>query len=111
MAPFAPMAVKSRLLTSGGRMVGEVSIMTMRFKLFGTVFMVLAMVVQNAGMRPFGNFADVFIGLGAFLVLAVIIMWPNPGRTDRIDRAVDGRSWADKIEFDRPDPAHDRSET
>lgn len=74
--------------------------MPLRMKLFGSLFVVLMMVSINDEMRFFNNVADVFIGLGLFLVIAVIIMWPNPSRAERIDRALEGKTWADRIKIE-----------
>ena len=74
--------------------------MTLRFKLFGAFFVVLMLVSLNGEMRMFGHVGDLFLGLLVFFVLGVIIMWPHPERADRIDRAVDGASWADRVEIE-----------
>ena len=76
--------------------------MGLRFKLLSAVFLVALLASSDHGFRPFGNVLDVFFALFILLVLSALALWPNSSRADRVDRAINGSSWADRIEFDTP---------
>ncbi|MEW5964182.1 MAG: hypothetical protein AB1749_11530 [Pseudomonadota bacterium] len=73
--------------------------MPIRFKVLAVVFCLLILIANDSVMRPFDNIVDVFVALGSLLVLSAIALWPNPSRADRVDRAMTGESWADRIDF------------
>lgn len=75
--------------------------MNLRFKVLSAAFLVLLMLANNTEMRPFDSVYDVFVGLIALLLLSIIALWPNSSRTDRVDRAMSGDSWADRIDIER----------
>lgn len=75
--------------------------MPLRFKVLAIAFGLMVLIANDAVMRPFDNVVDVFVALGSLLVLSMIALWPNPSRVDRVDRAMSGETWADRIEFDR----------
>ena len=75
--------------------------MGLRFKfLAGAYLLLLLVVANNNGALPFGNIGDVFVGLGSLLVFAVIGLWPTLNSADRVDRAMSGTNWADRVDFD-----------
>jgi Flp pilus assembly protein protease CpaA len=71
----------------------------MRFKLLAAVYLLL-LICLSSDMAP-RDVSDVFIALASLLVFAVIALWPNSSRADRVDRAMTGESWADRIEFEK----------
>lgn len=75
--------------------------MGLRFKILSALYLVLILLASSNEMRLFGGIMDVFAGLGALLILAVIALWPNASRADRVDRALDGSSWADRIDIEK----------
>ena len=75
--------------------------MPLRFKVLAIVFGLMLLLANHEQMRPFDNVVDAFIGLGSLLVLSIIALWPNPSRADRVDRALSGESWADRIRFEK----------
>lgn len=76
--------------------------MGLRFKLLSAVFLIAMLASSDNGMRPFGNVLDVFFALFVLVVLSALALWPNSSSADRVDRAINGSSWADRIEFDTP---------
>lgn len=76
--------------------------MGMRFKFLAAVYLLLMLIAYNTNeLRPFGNVGDVFVGLASLLVFVIIGLWPNSSRGDRVDRAMAGSNWSDRIDFDR----------
>ncbi len=74
--------------------------MGLRFKLLAALYVVLILAGHDKEFALSGSVLDVFIWLGALLVLSVVALWPNTARTDRVDREIDGRSWADRIDIE-----------
>ncbi len=74
--------------------------MGLRFRILSALYLVIILIGTNSEMRLFGGVLDVFIGLAALLILSIIALWPNASRADRIDRAVDGEHWADRIDYE-----------
>ncbi|MGQ0671878.1 MAG: hypothetical protein ACT4N2_03210 [Hyphomicrobium sp.] len=75
--------------------------MGMRFKFLSAVYLVLMLVSYHTDANPIDGVSEVFVGLASLLVLSVIALWPNSERADRVDRAMSGSSWADRIDFDK----------
>jgi hypothetical protein len=75
--------------------------MGLRFRILAALYLVMILLASNSEMRMFGGIMDVFAGLGALIILAVIALWPNASRADRVDRALDGSSWADRIDIEK----------
>ncbi len=75
--------------------------MGLRFKILSALYLIGLLYASDAGGTFAGGITDVFIALGGLLILSVIALWPNASRADRIDRAVDGSSWADRIDVER----------
>lgn len=74
--------------------------MPLRFKLMTAIFALLMLTATDSANRPFDGVLDVFVGLAVLLVLALASVVPNWSRNDRVDRAVDGGSWADRIDVE-----------
>lgn len=75
--------------------------MGLRFKVLSAAFFILLLVANDTAMRPFDSVLDVFTGLGALLILSIIAIWPNSSRADRVDRAMSGSNWADRIDIEK----------
>ncbi|MEQ1711669.1 MAG: hypothetical protein ABL908_09730 [Hyphomicrobium sp.] len=74
--------------------------MPLRFKLMSALFVLLMLMATDSNNRPFDDVLDVFAGLAVFLVMALASIMPNWNRTDRVDRSLDGGSWADRIDVE-----------
>jgi len=74
--------------------------MPLRFKLMSALFVLMMLIATDNNHRLFDNALDVFVGLAVFLILAVASVIPNAGRADRVDRALEGGSWADRIDIE-----------
>lgn len=74
--------------------------MPLRFKLMSAIFVLLMLLATDSDNRPFDDALNVFAGLAVFLVLALVSIIPNWNRTDRVDRSLDGGSWADRIDVE-----------
>lgn len=74
--------------------------MPLRFKLMSAIFVLLMLMATDSNNRPFDDALNVFAGLAVFLVLALVSVIPNWSRTDRVDRSIDGNSWADRIDVE-----------
>ncbi len=74
--------------------------MPLRFKLLSALFVLLMLMATDSNNRPFDDALDVFAGLAVFLVMALASIMPNWNRTDRVDRSLDGGSWADRIDVE-----------
>lgn len=74
--------------------------MPLRFKLMSAIFALLMLMATDSNNRPFDDVLDVFAGLAVFLVLALVSVFPNWSRTDRVDRSLDGGSWADRVDVE-----------
>ena len=83
--------------------------MPLRFKLMSSLFVIVLLMATDNGNRPFGDVFDVFAGLAVFLVLSLASIFPNWSLTDRVDRSLDGGSWADKIDIEASARQSDRS--
>jgi hypothetical protein len=74
--------------------------MPLRFKITSVGFGMMLLLTYNQLYRPFDNALDVLLGLACMAILAAVTLWPNPGRADRVDRAMANSAWADRIKFD-----------
>jgi hypothetical protein len=74
--------------------------MGMRFKILSALYLVLLLLANDSGVQLIDGVADVFVGLGGLLILCVLALWPNASRADRVDRAIDGSSWADRVDIE-----------
>lgn len=75
--------------------------MPLRFKVLATLFVVVMLLAQEEGLNLFATYHAAATALGLLLVLSVIALWPNSSRADRVDSAVSGADWSDRIKFDR----------
>lgn len=75
--------------------------MPLRFKLMSAIFVLLLLSASDSSNRPFDDVLNVFAGLAVLLVLSLLSIIPNWSRSDRVDRSLDGGSWADKIDVER----------
>lgn len=74
--------------------------MPIRFKVLSVVYVML-LLVANSEQSLFDNVGGIFGALAVMLVLSVLALWPNSSRTDRVDRAMSGSNWADRIDIER----------
>jgi hypothetical protein len=70
--------------------------MTPRFRLLAATYVMLLLYVASDGNALFDSILDVFAGLGALLVLAVLALWPGSGRPEHVED-LGRRSWADRV--------------
>lgn len=75
--------------------------MPLRFKLMSAIFVLLLLAASDSSNRPFDDALNVFAGLAVLLVLSLLSIIPNWSRSDRVDRSLDGGSWADTIDVER----------
>jgi hypothetical protein len=80
--------------------------MSLRFKLLAALYVAVVLISLEGNFGLTDSVFDIFIWLGALLALSLIVLWPSSSRTDRVDRAVDGRSWADRIDIELAARAH-----
>lgn len=75
--------------------------MGLRFKILAAFYLLVILYVydQNSGLAA--DITGIFLALTGLLILCAIALWPNASRADRVDRAVDGANWADRIDMDR----------
>jgi hypothetical protein len=74
--------------------------MPMRF-VFAVVLFILMMVLAiSHDFSYFGNALDILLALGVMLALCIFALWPNSSRADRVDRAMNADSWADRVKFE-----------
>lgn len=81
--------------------------MPLRFKVLATVFVVAMLLAQEEGLRLFESYHAAAAALGLLLVFSIIALWPNSSRVDRVDRAMSGADWADRIKFERVESGSD----
>lgn len=74
--------------------------MPLRFKLLSTLFALMMLAATDSNQRLFDSSLDIFAGLAVFMLMAIASVVPNDNRVDRVDRALDGSSWADRIDVE-----------
>ncbi|MCB1520185.1 MAG: hypothetical protein KDJ37_06370 [Hyphomicrobiaceae bacterium] len=74
--------------------------MPIRFKVLSVVFLMILLLAQEEGLNLFATYHAVAGLLVLLLVFSVVALWPNSGRADRVDRAMSGEGWADRVKFD-----------
>lgn len=83
--------------------------MGLRFRILAAFYVVVILAAADESVGVLTGATGVLASLGGLLVLCVIALWPNSSRANRVDRQVDGSSWADRIDIDavarpRPEP-------
>jgi hypothetical protein len=81
----------------------------LRFRILAAFYVVAVLAASDGSVGILTGAAGILASLGGLLVLCVIALWPNSSRANRVDRRVDGSSWADRIDIDaaarqRPEP-------
>ncbi|MGD9785470.1 MAG: hypothetical protein AB7E80_01170 [Hyphomicrobiaceae bacterium] len=74
--------------------------MPLRFKVLSIVFLLMLLGLQEEQLKLFETYHAVAGLLAVLLVFSVIALWPNSSRVDRVDRAMSGEGWADRIKFE-----------
>lgn len=83
--------------------------MGLRFRILAAFYVVVILAAADESVGVLTGAMGVLASLCGLLVLCVIALWPNSSRANRVDRQVDGSSWADRIDLDavtrpRPEP-------
>lgn len=74
--------------------------MGLRFPVLAALYVIAVLTAYDSGVGLFKDITGVLVCLGGLLVLCVIGLWPNASRADRVDRRVDGSSWADRVDIE-----------
>jgi hypothetical protein len=74
--------------------------MGLRFRILAALYVAGILVASDASIGVLSGVSGIIAALGGLLVLSVIALWPNSARANRVDRRVDGSSWADRIDID-----------
>lgn len=74
--------------------------MGLRFRVLAALYVVVVLAASDSSVGLLTGAAGILASLGGLLVLCVIALWPNSSSANRIDRRVDGSSWADRIDID-----------
>jgi hypothetical protein len=64
------------------------------------IFVLLMLWATDSSNRPFDDILNVFAGLAVLMVLSLASVIPNWSRQDRVDRSLDGGSWADRVDVE-----------
>lgn len=84
--------------------------MGLRFKVLSALYIIGILFVADQRTEEGIALSNVFLALGGLLILSIIALWPNASRADRVDRAVDGSSWADRIDIERIGESRSRAD-
>jgi hypothetical protein len=74
--------------------------MGLRFPVLAALYVIGVLTAYDSSIGLFTDITGVLVCLGGLLVLCVIGLWPNASRADRVDRRVDGASWADRVDIE-----------
>ncbi len=74
--------------------------MGLRFRVLAAFYVVGVLALSDGSIGALSGVTGILASLGGLLVLCVIALWPNSSRANRVDRRVDGSSWADRIDID-----------
>lgn len=74
--------------------------MGLRFRVLAASYIVGVLALSDGSIGALSGVTGILASLGGLLVLCVIALWPNSSRANRVDRRVDGSSWADRIDID-----------
>jgi hypothetical protein len=72
----------------------------LRFRILAALYVVVILAAWDGSIGVLSGATGILASLGGLLVLCVIALWPNSSRANRVDRRVDGSSWADRIDID-----------
>lgn len=75
--------------------------MGLRFRILAALYLLVMLLTYDHTSGMVSDITGVFLGLGGLLILCVIALWPNDTGADRVDRDVDGTSWADRIDVEK----------
>ena len=75
--------------------------MPIRFKVLSVVFIIFFLLAQEEGLNLFKTYHAGLASLVLLAVFSIVALWPNSSRMDRVDRAMTGPNWTDRIEFDK----------
>lgn len=75
--------------------------MPIRFKVLSVVFIIFFLLAQEEGLHLFKTYHAGLASLVLLAVFSIVALWPNSSRTDRVDRAMTGTNWTDRIDFDK----------
>jgi hypothetical protein len=74
--------------------------MGLRFPVFAAIYIAGLLMATDGSVAALNGVTGIMAALGGLLVLSVIALWPNSSRANRVDRRIDGSSWADRIDMD-----------
>lgn len=74
--------------------------MGLRFRILAALYVVGVLTASDGSISALSGVTGIMAALAGLMVLCVIALWPNSGRANRVDRRVDGSSWADRIDID-----------
>jgi hypothetical protein len=72
----------------------------LRFRILAAAYIAAVLVATDASINVMTGMGGLMLALGGLLVVCVVALWPNADRANRVDRRVDGSSWADRIDID-----------
>jgi hypothetical protein len=84
--------------------------MGLRFRILAALYVVAVLGAADSSIGALSGVAGILAALGGLLVLCVIALWPNASRANRVDRRVDGSSWADRVDIDGAARKHARGD-
>jgi len=73
--------------------------MNLRFRISAASYALMLIMCYFAFVRPFGDSFDGLSLLFCMLILACIALWPEADESNEVDRQLDTKGWADRIEF------------
>ncbi len=85
--------------------------MGLRFPILASLYIIAILAANDSSIGLISDVTGVIAALVGLLILSVAALWPNASRADRVDRRVDGSSWADRIDIEsigRQRTDHDR---
>ncbi len=74
--------------------------MGLRFPVLAALYIAGLLMATDGSVAALNGVTGIMAALGGLLVLSVIALWPNSSRANRVDRRIDGSSWADRIDMD-----------
>lgn len=74
--------------------------MGLRFRILAAVYIAAVLIATDGSVGAMSGVTGILAALGGLLVLSVLALWPNASRASRVDRRIDGASWADRIDVD-----------